>query len=218
MIRPAASGQDTGDDNEDHTLSIRLDAENLVRIAGQSLQGLLSGSDNSTCDQGTQTADTNSVASINDDEPCDVPEPQIDGMGCQVQKWDAISDDTAAWMYKLVFSGNEVARSLVKNRQQDSYKLSTVDVDVDGKVTQARDSTPLSQGVLITTSSDANEVIDRLLRRWTTLTPKESSTVNKKDDENSPEVDSAFEIPDPPKTSVGVGHVSTSCLYISTVE
>lgn len=208
MVRPAASGQNTDDDNEDRILSIRLDAENLVRIAGQSFQGILSSSDSSTCDQGTQTTDTDSVASINDDEPCDVPDPQIHGVGGQVQKWDAVSNDTAAWMYKLVFSGNEAAKNLVQNRQQNSYQLSAI--DVDGEATQAEGCIPSSQGVLITTSSDAHQVIDRLLRRWTTLAPKESSTIDTEDDENFPEVDSAFEIPDRPKFRVGVGNVSTS--------
>ncbi|KFX93803.1 hypothetical protein O988_06617 [Pseudogymnoascus sp. VKM F-3808] len=197
---PAASGQDTDDDNEDRILSIRLDAENLVRIAGQSLQGMLSGSDNSTCDQGTQTTYTSSVVSINDDEPCDVPDPQIDGVGGQVQKWDAVSNDTAAWMYKLVFSGNEVAKNLVQNRQQDSYQLSAI--NVDSGASQAEGCMPSSQGVLITTSSDAHQVIDRLLRRWTTLAAKESSTIDTEDDENFPKAGSAFEIPDRPKLPV----------------
>lgn len=83
MIRLATSSQDTGDDNEDATVSIRLDAENLFRIAGQSLQGILSGSDNGTCDQSTQTADTVSVASVDDDEPCDVPDLQIHRVGAR---------------------------------------------------------------------------------------------------------------------------------------
>jgi hypothetical protein len=129
-------------------------------------------------------------------------------VGGQVQKWDAASNDTAAWMYKLVFSGNEATKNLVQNRQQDSDQLSAF--DVDGEATQAEGCTSSSQGVLITTSSDAHQVIDRLLRRWTTLTPKESSTIDTENDENVPKAGSAFEIPDHPKSPVGVGKVSTS--------
>ncbi|OBT64734.1 hypothetical protein VE03_05858 [Pseudogymnoascus sp. 23342-1-I1] len=188
---------DTGTDNENSTISIRPDAENLVRIAGQSLQGILSGPDNSTCDQSTQTTDTVFVTSMNYDEPCDVPDAQKDKVDGQVQKWDAASDDTAAWLYKLVFSGNEAVKSRVKDGPQDSYRLSTI----DGEFTQAQGSMSPPQGVLITTSSDARQVVDRLLRRWTTLTPREIGTIDTKEDENSHKVDSAAKIPEPSELS-----------------
>lgn len=109
-------------------------------------------------------------------------------------------------MYKLVFSGNEAARSLVKNGLQDSYRLSTT----DGEFTQAQGPMSSPQGILITTSSDASQVVDRLLRRWTTLTPRESSTLDTKEDENSHEVESAAKILEP--SELCEGDVSTNYL------
>ncbi|KAJ9138951.1 hypothetical protein NKR23_g8267 [Pleurostoma richardsiae] len=144
-------GNDKGTEPSDERRALRREAATLVRATEHSMQDLLP--QRVLEDKSTQTEDYPSMAtgriSESSASPFNVSGTETARPDNQIAMWTNSTDDTARWLYELVFRDDQPSKG------------------------RSRTPLPVSDVLVPPTPAGARNVVDRLLLQWTNLTSGE---------------------------------------------
>jgi hypothetical protein len=151
ILRDGDLGNDKGTEPSDERRALRREAATLVRATEHSMQDLLP--QRALEDKSTQTEDYPSPATKRISEssasPFNVSGTETARPDNQIAMWTNSTDDTARWLYELVFRDDQPSKG------------------------RSRTPLPVSDVLVPPTPAGARNVVDRLLLQWTNLTSGE---------------------------------------------